>query len=146
MHQWIGDVLARVTDECQSRTEPLLSSLCVTMQGSVGQGYADAVEHARGVRPDDPDEQAAQERLECYRHWQAVGLPRDGGTPLRTAHFKPTRKASPSKPASRAAAPRKATARKTPSAAPAAEPKPIRLCPNCFTQVPASGVCDYCDD
>jgi hypothetical protein len=149
MHQWIGDVLARVTDECQSRGEPLLSALCVSVQGSVGQGYADAVEAARGSRPDDPDDHASHERLECYRHWEATGLPRDGGTPLRTAHFKPVRKAGTSRPTTRAAtrapSPRKAPARKTAAAAPAAEPKPIPLCPTCFTQVPASGICDYCD-
>lgn len=144
MHQWIGDVLGRVTEECQSRGEPLLSSLCVSVQGSVGQGYADAVEHARGTRPTDPDEHAAIERLECYRHWEAVGLPRDGGTPLRTAHFTTVRKSAPGKPASRAAAPRKAAPRKA-TPAPAPETKPIPLCPRCFTQVPASGVCDYCD-
>ncbi len=149
MHQWIGDVLARVTDESQSRAEPLLSSLCVSLQGSVGEGYADAVEHARGTRPADPDDHAAHERLECYRHWEATGLPRDGGTPLRTAHFKPVRKAGATKPA-RAATPRKTTARapstrKAAPAKPAPEEKPIRLCPTCFTQVPASGVCDYCD-
>ncbi|MEO7942846.1 MAG: hypothetical protein ABIR34_05540 [Marmoricola sp.] len=145
MHQWIGDVLGRVTDECQARGEPLLSSLCVSIQGSVGQGYADAVEHARGTRPTDPDDQAAHERLSCYRHWEATGLPRDGGTPLRTAHFTPVRKASSRKTAPRSAAPRKAPTRK-PTLAPAAPaPKPIPLCPRCFTQVPASGVCDYCD-
>ncbi len=93
MHQWIGDVLGRVTDDCQSRGEPLLSSLCVSSQGSVGQGYADAVERARGERPLDPDDHAANERLECYRHWHAEGLPRDGGTPLRTAHFTLAKKA-----------------------------------------------------
>jgi hypothetical protein len=145
MHQWIGDVLGRVTDECQSRGEPLLSSLCVTVQGSVGQGYADAVEHARGTRPTDPDDHAAHERLECYRHWEAAGLPRDGGTPLRTAHFKTVRRAAASKPASRTVTPRKTSSRKSTATAPAAEPKPITLCPKCFTQVPASGVCDYCD-
>jgi hypothetical protein len=144
MHQWIGDVLGRVTEECHSRGEPLLSSLCVNAQGGVGEGYADAVDRARGTRPADPDEHAAQERLECYRHWEAAGLPRDGGTPLRTAHFKTVRKAAPSRPAPRATAPRKAPARKA-AAAPTPEPKPIRLCPNCFTEVPASGVCDYCD-
>jgi hypothetical protein len=145
MHQWLGDVLGRVTDDCQSRGEPLLSSLCVSAQGSVGEGYADAVERARGSRPTDPDDHAAHERLDCYRHWEATGLPRDGGTPLRTAHFKTVRKAGTSKPApSRAATPRKAPARKA-TAAPAAEPKPIRLCPTCFTEVPASGICDYCD-
>ena len=147
MHQWIGDVLGRVTDECQSRGEPLLSSLCVSMQGSVGQGYADAVEHARGTRPTDPDDHAAHERLSCYRHWEATGLPRDGGTPLRTAHFTPVRKATPRKATARATTPRKASSPRatTSRAAPKPEPKPVPLCPTCFTQVPASGVCDYCD-
>jgi len=145
VHQWIGDVLARVTDECQSRDEPLLSSLCVSAQGSVGQGYADAVEHARGTRPSDPDDHAATERLNCYRHWQATGLPLDGGTPLRTAHFVQARQARSSKPAPRAVTARKKAASKPSTAAPAPEPKAVRLCPRCFTQVPASGVCDYCD-
>jgi len=142
MHQWIGDVLGRVTEECQSQGEPLLSALCVSAQGSVGQGYAEAVEHARGARPNDPDGHAAQERLSCYQHWQAAGLPQDGGTPLRTAHFTLARKARASKPAPRVSTPRKASVRKP---TPAPEAKPIPLCPRCFTQVPASGVCDYCD-
>ena len=145
MHQWIGDVLGRVTDECQARGEPLLSSLCVSIQGSVGQGYADAVEHARGSRPTDPDDHAAKERLDCYRHWQAEGLPRDGGTPLRTAHFTPVRKASSTRSTARSAPPRKASTRTREPATAAPAPKPIQLCPHCFTQVPASGVCDYCD-
>ena len=145
MHQWIGDVLARVTDECHVRGEPLLSALCVTLQGSVGQGYADAVEQARGTRPSDPDEHAAYERLQCYRHWEATGLPRDGGTPLRTAHFKTVRKTAASKAPSRTSPPRKAPARKPRPAAEVPAPKPVPLCPRCFTQVPASGVCDYCD-
>ena len=143
--RWIGDVLARVTADCHSRDEPLLSSLCVSAQGSVGEGYADAVEEARGTRPEDPDEHAAHERLTCYRHWRAAGLPSDGGTPLRTAHFKTVRKAAPRKPASRPTTPRKSAARKTTPAVQAPPPKPLALCPNCFTQVPASGICDYCD-
>lgn len=144
--QWIGDVLGRVTDECHSRGEPLLSALCVSVQGSVGLGYADAVEQARGARPNDPDEHAAAERLSCYRHWDAVGLPRDGGTPLRTAHFTPVRRASATRATAAPRAPRKPTSRRAaPTAATAPEPKPIPLCPKCFTQVPVSGVCDYCD-
>jgi hypothetical protein len=148
MHRWIGDVLRRVTDDCQSRGEPLLSSLCITAQGSVGQGYADAVERARGTRPADPDDHAAHERLACYRHWEAEGLPRDGGTPLRTAHFTPVRKAAsrtptPRKPAApKAPKPRTVGPRKATPAPPAAATK---LCPTCFTEVPASGICDYCD-
>jgi hypothetical protein len=144
--KWLADVLGRVTDECQSRGEPLLSSLCVSAQGSVGQTYADAVERARGTRPDDPDDHAAHERLACYRHWEATGLPRDGGTPLRTAHFTPVRRPSASKPAVRPATPRKAEPRRAkPAPKPTPEPTPVRLCPRCFTQVPVSGVCDYCD-
>ena len=30
-------------------------------------------------------------------------------------------------------------------AAEATPPKPVQLCPRCFTAVPASGICDYCD-
>jgi hypothetical protein len=142
MHQWIGDVLGRVTDDCQVRGEPLLSALCISAQGSVGQGYADAVERARGTRPTDPDDHAAHERLDCYRHWNAAGLPSDGGTPLRTAHFAVARKPRAATRTPRAAAPRKTTAA---AAKPAVQPKPAALCPRCFTQVPASGVCDYCD-
>lgn len=145
VHQWIGAVLGRVTDECQSRGEPLLSALCVSAQGSVGQGYADAVEGARGTRPDDPDGHAADERLRCYRHWQATGLPRDGGTPLRTAHFAPAPRARVSNQSPRMATSRKAPAVKPAPKAPAPAPEPTPLCPRCFTQVPASGVCDYCD-
>jgi hypothetical protein len=151
MQQWIGDVLGRVTEECQALGEPLLPALCVTAQGSVGEGYADAVERARGTRPPDPDGHAAEERLSCYRHWDATGLPSDGGTPLRTAHFTTVRKASsrtatPRTPAARTPAGRKPAARK-PAAATAAAPAPapLRLCPHCFTAGPATGVCDYCD-
>ncbi len=165
MHQWLGGVLERVTEECASREEPLLSALCVNVQGSVGEVYADAVEDARRERPADPDEHAAAERLECYRHWEAAGLPRDGGTPLRTAHFKTVRKTAAKKAATRvpgtraAAAPRKTATKAAarvpgtahtptvpkPAAADAPEPRPIPLCPKCFTQVPSSGICDYCD-
>ncbi len=143
---WIGDVLGRVADDCAARGEPLLSSLCVSMQGSVGDGYAQAVERARGVRPEDPDEHASEERVACYRHWEAAGLPADGGTPLRTAHFTPVRKATPRASATprAGATPRKAAAPKK-VAAPKPEEKPVRLCPTCFTAVPASGICDYCD-
>ncbi len=146
---WVGDVLARVAAECQSRGEPLLSSLCVNLQGSVGAAYAEAVEHARGEAPADPDEQAATERLECYRHWEATGLPADGGTPLRTSHVPVTpRKAATTRAprASTSTSSRTSTPRKAAAAKPAApEPAPPRLCPRCFTVVPASGICDYCD-
>lgn len=153
--KWIGDVLSRVADECQSRGEPLLIALCVSVQGTVGDQYAETVERVRGQRVVDPDEHAADERLSCYRHWEATGLPGDGGTPLRTAHFKPVRKAAASKAkaaarvpgAPRATATSTAAATKAPAkaAAPVPEAKPVPLCPRCFTQVPSTGICDYCD-
>ncbi|WP_156384340.1 hypothetical protein [Marmoricola sp. Leaf446] len=150
---WIGGVLGDVADGCVQRGEPLLSALCVSAQGGVSDGYAASVERASGVRPEDPDEHAAEERLACYRHWEAAGLPGDGGTALRTAHFTPARKAAPRTPAAartpgssttRASTPRKAAAPKK-VAPPKPEEKPVRLCPTCFTAVPASGICDYCD-
>jgi hypothetical protein len=150
MHQWLGVVLERVAADCHSRGEPLLSSLCISAQGSVGQGYADAVEQSGGERPADPDDHAADERLRCYQHWQAEGLPRDGGTPLRTAHFTPARKpparkATARKPAApRAPATRKVAGRPT-AAAEATPTKPVQLCPRCYTAVPSTGICDYCD-
>jgi hypothetical protein len=36
-------------------------------------------------------------------------------------------------------------AAKKPAAKKAAEEKPPALCPKCFTALPATGVCDYCD-
>ncbi|MCW2867774.1 MAG: hypothetical protein JWR20_1962 [Marmoricola sp.] len=165
--KWLGDVLSRVAAECESRGEPLLSSLCVTAQGSVGSAYAGSVEHARGEAPADPDEHAATERLECYRHWHAAGLPSDGGTALRTAHFAAAAKKAPAPRATRAtratstATPKTTRASSTAAAAaprgprlagdarstrlPDPQAKPVPVCPRCFTQVPATGICDYCD-
>ena len=165
MHEWLGDVLDLVIADCESRGEPLLSALCVSVQGSVGEVYADSVEHARGERPTDPDDHAANERLACYRHWEAEGLPGDGGVPLRTAHFKPVKKAAAKKaparvPGTRAAATPRKVANKAaarvpgtahvptvpkPAAADAPEVRPVPMCPKCFTQVPSTGICDYCD-
>ena len=150
MHQWIGDVLARVTDESQSRAEPLLSSLCVSRPGQRGRG----VRRRRRARPRHPPGRPRRPR----RARAARVLPTLGGhgAPPRRRHSPAHRplqacaqgRGEPS--LLRAATPRKTTARtpsarKTATAKPAPEEKPIRLCPTCFTQVPASGVCDYCD-
>ena len=66
-HYWIGDVLGRVSADCAERGEPLLSSLCVNAEGSVGAAYGPAVVAARGSLPGDADDHAARERLECHR-------------------------------------------------------------------------------
>jgi hypothetical protein len=140
MH-WIGDVLGRVSEECARRGEPFLAALSVDARGHVGGGYVTAVEQLRGPLAVDPDEHAAHERLECYRHFGAT-LPEGGGEPayvpapakpVRTATATPRVRASRAKPAARSAT------------RPAVEEKPLVVCPVLFTVLPASGVCDLCD-
>ncbi len=123
-HYWIGQVLDRVTRDCAARDEPLLSALCVNASGSAGEGYADAVAELTGERPADLDDHAAGQRLECYRHWDAVGLPDHGGTKALTPRLS----------AARARARRKHHAEKA-----------ADVCPTCQMALPATGVCDSCD-
>ncbi len=122
-HYWIGDVLARVSADCQTRGEPLLSSLCVNAAGSVGPGYGVAVAELSGTEPTDADDHAAAERLRCYQYFGATGLPADGGLAALTPKLRGARDRS-----------RKA----------AAAARPITTCPICFMAIPATGVCDNC--
>lgn len=124
MHYWIGDVLGRVSADCAHGDEPLLSSLCVNAEGSVGDGYAIAVRAASGETPGDVDDHAAHERLRCYRHFGAADLPADGGVPALTPNLAAAR----------------GRARKA-----KAIDRPVAICPNCHTQLPATGNCDFCD-
>ena len=122
-HYWIGDVLGRVSADCAERDEPLLSSLCVNAEGSVGKAYEGVVVAARGSQEGDADDHASVERLECYRHFGA-DMPKGGGV--------------------RALTPRLSASRSRERRARAAEKMPP-LCPTCHTAVPSTGVCDYCD-
>jgi ribosomal protein L32 len=122
-HYWMGDVLARVASHCVERGEPLLSSLCVNAEGSVGAAYAGTVASVRDAVTGDADDHAARERLECYRVFGA-DLPSGGGSWALTPRLS----------ASRSRERRAAAAEKMPP-----------LCPTCHTAVPATGVCDYCD-
>ncbi len=141
MH-WIGDVLGRVSEECARRGEPYLAALCVDARGHAGAGYVTAVERLRGPISGDPDEHAAHERLDCYRHFGAR-LPEGGGEP---AYAPPpdspatSRAGSRSGAAARVRAPRAKAAPK-----PVVEDKPLVVCPVHFTVLPASGGCDMCD-
>jgi hypothetical protein len=135
---WIGDVLGRVSEECARRGEPFLAALCVDARGQVGAGYVTSVEQLRGPITGDPEEHAAHERLDCYRHFGAT-LPEGGGEPA----YAPV-----ARTASEGAAPRvRATRATKPKAAPkpVVEEKPLVVCPVHFTVVPANGVCDMCD-
>jgi hypothetical protein len=119
MMHWIGPVLGAVAEDCAKRGEPALTALCVHQDGTVGAGYAGAIQALRGHAPADPDEHAAQERLACYRHFGAE-LPADGGRATLT--------------------PQVARARRLKG-----EVAPRPVCPTCFTQLPMTGRCDNCD-
>lgn len=136
---WLGDVLYRVSADCVRRREPLLSSLCVTPEGRMGDWYADTVLHLRGEKVVDPEQHAAQERLECYR-LHGADLPPDGGSPAL-----PPRPEKPARVRAARSSSRPAARRTTPPAR-ARKPEPqLKFCDRCFTALPASGQCDYCD-
>lgn len=163
---WIGDVLARVAEDCSRRREPLLTSLVVDAQGRVGASYATALSSLRGDEPADLDAQAAQERLDCHRAFGAV-LPPDGGSPVvlrPTAAPRGARvRATSAKAGARASTGPSTRARTKPEPAPrrvraaaagrrtaeenvvASDATTTRTCPVHFTVLPPSGVCDYCD-
>jgi hypothetical protein len=131
---WIGELLGRVIAHCVEKDTPHLSSLCVTSEGTVGNGYR-AVLQAEQLREggaDDSDEHegtldqlddhAARTRLDCYRHFGAE-LPPGGGEPTLTPQAKASRDFK------RAQAKRDA---------------PPKLCPVHHTQLPKTGICDDC--
>jgi len=120
---WIGHVLARVSAECAERGEPFLSSLCINTGGSVGEGYAVAVQTHTGETPADPDAHAARQRLACHQYFEAADLPADGGGHTLTAKLRAARTRS-----------RKAER----------EARPIPTCPVCNMALPATGECDNC--
>lgn len=124
LQHWIGHVLGAVSNGCHAAGEPLLSSLCVRADGTVGPGYAIAVvDNLGGEPPDDLDMHAAIERLNCYRHFGAV-LPEDGGSPALTQQVAAARN------------------RKQRQTSPAESSRAI--CPTCHLMLPISGQCDNC--
>src|SRR4051794_20931337 len=117
MRYWIGEVLLRVAEDCGRRDEPMLSALCVTQDGAVGGGYVGAVRTVYGCEPEQPDDHAAEQRLECYRYFGAE-LPPDGGRPAVTAQVQGRRdKQRPTRQPARRGG----------------------MCPGCFTEMPVSG-------
>ena len=123
-HYWISDVLGRVSRECAARDEPLLSTLCVNAEGSVGTAYADLARELTGEEAADPDQHAAEQRLACYRRYDAVGLPADGGSAALAPKLSDSR--SRARKAARLA-------------------KPVATCPTCMMALLPTGVCDTCD-
>jgi hypothetical protein len=118
---WIGKLLEQVAVRAKENGEPPLTSLCVRQDGAIGPGYARAPKSVVDTPGEDIEYYAAQHRLLCYQKY-AADLPTDGGHPALT----------------RAEAQRRA--RKE-----AQEPVPLALCPVHYTELPASGLCDYCE-
>ncbi len=123
VHQWLGPVLDRVAADCARRGEPNLTALCVNTEGSVGKGYAETVTAHTGEVPEDPDAHAAVERLACHTHFEARGLPADGGTAMLTPRLSASR----------------SRLRKI-----ALEDRPVESCPECFMVLSAQGTCLNC--
>jgi hypothetical protein len=121
LNNWIGAVLDQVALDSQARGEVLLNALCVRQDGTVGQRYAKVASRAAaGVKPDDPEQHAADVRLLCYRKY-ATDLPSGGGRAQLTPQESGRRKA--------------------------AAPEPIpQLCPIHNTVLPRSGQCDDCGE
>lgn len=138
---WIGDVLYRTMLDNIGRGEPFLCSLVVDQQGRVGANYAGLVEHLRGIRVVDADHHAADERLDCYRHFGAE-LPEGGGVPGPHPSAAAPRRTSSGTRSTRptsGAAPRKSATGRV-----ARSDVVPKICPTCFMALPASGVCDDC--
>jgi hypothetical protein len=124
VHYWIDDILGAVSRDCAAKDEPLLSSLCVNREGSVGPTYAALVLELTGETPEDPDDHAAKQRLECHRFFEAADLPDGGGSAALVPQLANAR----------------ARIRKAAVAA-----RPVQTCPTCYMELLPTGVCDTCD-
>lgn len=125
LHNWIGAVLGRVVREAHRCGDPPLTALVVhSDDGMVGDGYKEVLEVAGEPPAEDALERenhAAAARLACYRRFGAA-LPPGGGAPALAPRLQET------------IARRRSRSGGTPP----------RMCPTCFIQLPATGVCDAC--
>ncbi|MGA5822979.1 hypothetical protein ACPC54_34595 [Kitasatospora sp. NPDC094028] len=147
---WMGKVLGLLVREAHRRGDPPLTALVVrAADGRVGAGYQEVLAVA-GSAPlageMDREEHAAAARLACYRHFGAE-LPEDGGTPA----LAPKLRAALSRKASGKAAAAGSAAGGTGSggsgaggSAAGASVRVQAVCPRCFIEFPATGVCDSC--
>lgn len=152
---WIEALQARVTERCQEAGEPPLVALMVAHDQTVGAGYAYAVDVAELPIPANLDVHAAAARFACYLHFGAT-VPADA-VPQLTPKLEEVRRASAAKvpkvrplkskgrvvKARPSVAPKPASSAKL-SASAKPEPRQAKLCPNCFTEVAATGICGYC--
>lgn len=125
MRYWIGSVLGKVVREAHRRGDPPLTALVVhSGDGMVGEGYKEVLQVA-GQPPVhdvlDRERHAAKARLDCYQRFGAT-LPPGGGEPALAPRYQATIDRRRSQII-----------------------EPPSVCPKCFVQLPATGVCDFCD-
>lgn len=124
---WIGSVLGLVVTACRRGGLPPLTSLVV---------------HRPGGDP-ETDLGTLRARLSCYRRF-AVDVPAEAiaqadalaRAEAAAAEERPRRSAP--------RAPRAPRATTTPRRSAAREEAAPKICPTCFVQLPASGICDTC--
>ncbi|QEH92138.1 hypothetical protein FV141_00215 [Dermacoccus abyssi] len=130
-----GKILELCAVQAAQQGEPPLTSLCLKADGTVGAAYwriptAEDVELPAVTADSDVEAHAAEHRLLCYRK-HATDLPADGGTATLPEHLVARRERTERR------------AEKARIAERADAPKPV--CPTCFTQLPANGICWQCD-
>lgn len=151
---WIDQLLTAVT-RGQAEGEPLLASLCVRLDQSVGDTYLRVLEVVGRGKPDDVDMDAATVRFACYQSFGA-DIPQFARPTLaaRVAEKRAIRPSAAPRSAAQPKGPKPVKAAKVPKATkPKAsakpkkvepeEPKP-KLCPTCYTVLSTSGVCGFC--
>lgn len=122
---WIGGVLAAVVTRCKATGLPPLTSLVV---------------HRADL---EVEESTVRARLACYRQF-ADDVP---AAVVAEAEATAASERAAADEAARARAPKPRRERASGTRAPRApkrEEEPPKICPTCFVQLPASGVCDSC--
>lgn len=85
---WLHTILEELTVVCIEQNEPVVTALCVNEDGTPESGYSRAMRVQVGDGR-DVHTLADEQRLRCYRHFHAAGLPVDGGSPSRPLARKP---------------------------------------------------------
>ncbi|MCX4093152.1 hypothetical protein [Nocardia sp. alder85J] len=123
---WMDAILRKVARRCHSAGEPPLTALCVRANHTVTDSYKYVLELAALPVPDDLEVHAAYARWQCYATY---GTDVPAGIPPLTP---------------KVAARRAGNATAVRTEAPVVAESRIRLCEECFIQLPASGVCEFC--
>ena len=137
---WIGDLVEMTALAAERAGDPPLASLCVQRDGTVGEGYIRIVAATTGDVVSDAEARAAEDRLACYRAL-ARDLPSDGGS-VEHLQRRQTSRPAPTRTARGAGGTVRASSTATKAKT---EPRKVAICPSCYTALPATGVCDYCD-